>query len=274
MNQLKLEDLSVKIEEETILSNINLEINKGDTVLIVGPNGHGKSTLLKSVLKHYDTEISGGKIIIDNEVVNELSTDEIAQKGIYLASQYPVEIPGLNMLDLIRTEINQDQRVSMTSLYQILNKKMKSLKMNNDLLKRSINENFSGGERKKNEILQMEIINPDFIFLDEIDSGLDVDAIHSISESLINQQKQNKAIVYISHNDKLLLNLIPNKVVVMMNGTIVKTGNFELAKQINQNGYEWLAKELGIELKINNEESFDFDDTLSQTLKGFSCGTK
>lgn len=274
MQKLKLDNLSVTINNETILEDINLEINAGETVLIVGPNGHGKSTLLKAILKHYDTTISNGKIYIDNEDVTDLETDQIAQKGIYLASQHPVEIPGLNMLDLIRTEADQENKISVMKLYQILNQKMKDLKMNNELLKRSINENFSGGERKKNEILQMEIINPDFIFLDEIDSGLDVDALQVISQALLKQKEQKKAIVYISHNNKLLETLIPDKVVLLINGKIAKIGDKSLADQINAEGYEKIAKALNIKLKNteNKDLMFSKEDDLAATLKGFTCG--
>ena len=169
----------------------------------MGPNGHGKSTLLKSIMKHYDTTISQGEIKLDGEIINDLTTDEIARKGIYFAMQYPVEIPGLGMLELLRNEASKDEnKVSVIELYKIVSKKLKDLNMNPDLLNRNINENFSGGERKKNEILQMQVINPKYIMLDEIDSGLDIDAIDTINQVLSQEKANNKTIIYISHNTK------------------------------------------------------------------------
>lgn len=271
---LKLINLGVEINHKPILKNINLEINDGDVVAIMGPNGHGKSTLLKSIMKHYDTTISQGEIKLDEEIINDLTTDEIARKGIYFAMQYPVEIPGLGMLELLRNEASKgENKVSVIELYKIVSKKLKDLNMNPDLLNRNINENFSGGERKKNEILQMQVINPKYIMLDEIDSGLDIDAIDTINQVLSQEKADNKTIIYISHDNKLHSILKPNKVVLIINGEIVEIGDYTLAQEINKIGYQNYAKSKGYKInedQIENDDNFD----LKATNKGFSCNGK
>lgn len=271
---LKLISLGVEINHKPILKNINLEIDDGDVVAIMGPNGHGKSTLLKSIMKHYDTTISHGEIKLDEEIINDLTTDEIARKGIYFAMQYPVEIPGLGMLELLRNEASKDEnKVSVIELYKIVSKKLKDLNMNPDLLNRNINENFSGGERKKNEILQMQVIDPKYIMLDEIDSGLDIDAIDTINQVLSQEKANNKTIIYISHDNKLHSILKPNKVVLIINGEIVEIGDYTLAQEINKIGYQNYAKSKGYKInenQIENDDSFD----LKATNKGFSCNGK
>lgn len=265
---LKLQGVNIEIANKIILHDININIEKGDVVAILGPNGHGKSTLLKAIMNHYDTNIVSGDIIIDGTKTNDLTTDKIARLGVYLAMQSPVEIPGLGMLELLRNEASQnDEKISIIQLYKLLHQKMQDLNMNHELLNRNINENFSGGERKKNEILQMQILNPEYILLDEIDSGLDVDAINSINQVLLAQKQANKTIIYISHDDKLHSALQPNKVVLMINGRIAEVGNYELAKQINQLGYKVYAKQKGLELLEMNEDEF-----LKQTNKGYNCG--
>ena len=263
MNTLKLENFNVEIGSKKILNNINLEIKKGDVVAILGPNGHGKSTLLKSILKHYDTTISSGKIFIDNLDVTNSTTDEIAKNGIYYACQHPIEIPGLKTIELLRNELEiKNKKISIIDLYKNVNKNMENLSLKPEILERSINENFSGGERKKTEILQMQVINPDFIFLDEIDSGLDIDAVNSISNVLIEQKNNNKTIVFITHNEQLLNNLKPNKVILIMNGEIVKISDISLAHEINNYGYEKIAKKLDISISKENDDEF-----LKKTLK-------
>ncbi|MBU3830881.1 MAG: Fe-S cluster assembly ATPase SufC [Candidatus Ureaplasma intestinipullorum] len=270
MNTLKLENFNVEIGSKKILNNINLEIKKGDVVAILGPNGHGKSTLLKSILKHYDTTISSGKIFIDNLDVTNSTTDEIAKNGIYYACQHPIEIPGLKTIELLRNELEiKNKKISIIDLYKNVNKNMENLSLKPEILERSINENFSGGERKKTEILQMQVINPDFIFLDEIDSGLDIDAVNSISNVLIEQKNNNKTIVFITHNEQLLNNLKPNKVILIMNGEIVKISDISLAHEINNYGYEEIAKKLDISIFKENDDEF-----LKNTLKEYKCHGK
>lgn len=277
MQKIELKNLQVEVAGRLILEDLNLEVHRGDVVLILGPNGHGKSTLLKTLMHHYDTKIVGGDIYVDDQVATEWETDQIARSGMYLASQYPVEIPGVSLLELIRTELqHNEQKVSVLKLYQMLNQKMRDLNMSQELLNRSVNENFSGGERKKNEILQMQVLNPDFILLDEIDSGLDVDAVNLISNALQKEREQNKAIIYVSHNDKLLANLVPNKVVLIMNGKIIQVGDYSLAQEVNALGYDGYAKKYGLTLKNQDatEALLDNSDMLKDTLKGYTCGGK
>lgn len=269
--KIKLKNLKISIENNLILDNINLEINKGDVVLILGPNGHGKSTILKSIMRHYDTKIDSGEIIINDEVINDFTTDMIANKfHIYFAVQNPVEIPGLSMIELLRNEASKsDTKISTIELFKAVNTKMQNLQLNNELLSRSINSNFSGGEKKKSEIIQMEILNPDIILLDEIDSGLDVDAIDIIGESLRKQKESGKTIIFISHDERLLNKISPNKVAIIFNGKVTEIGDIELAHHINKIGYKNYAKEKNINL-----DNFIDDDFLKDTNKGYSCNGK
>lgn len=265
MNILKLDNLTVEIENKKILKNINLTIEKGDVVAILGPNGHGKSTLLKTIMKHFDINIKNGNIFIDNENINDYTTDKIANKGIYFASQHPIEIPGLKTIELLRNELeNKNEKVSIIDLYKNVHKNMENLNLKPELLERSINENFSGGERKKTEILQLQIIDPDFILLDEIDSGLDIDAVNSISNVLLEQKNKKKAIIFITHNEHLLEKLNPNKVILIIDGTIVKMGDKNLANEINKNGYDEILKELKIDVRTD-------DNFLKNTIKEHKC---
>lgn len=264
---LKLENVNVEINKNQILKNINFTIEKNDVVLILGPNGHGKSTLLKAIMRHYDTNITNGNIIINGKNTNNWTTDMIAKEGVYLTMQYPIEIPGLGMLELIRNEASKnDEKLNIMDLYRLVNKRMKNLHMNPELINRNINENFSGGERKKSEILQMQILNPEYILLDEIDSGLDVDAINVITNSLLEEKNKGKSIIYISHDNKLFNVLKPNKTILIINGEIVKIGGFELAEEIYKIGYANYAKQHNI--KLDEIE----DDFLKNTNKGFACG--
>ena len=270
MNIMKLENLSVEIAGNLILKNIDFTINKGDVIAILGPNGHGKSTLLKTILKHFDTNIISGSIYIDDIDVTDATTDVIANYGVYFASQHPIEIPGLKTIELLRNELEiKSKKISIIDLYKSVNKKMDNLNLKQELLERSINENFSGGERKKTEILQLQIIDPDFIFLDEIDSGLDIDAINNISKVLLSEKEQNKAIIFITHNETLLNCLKPNKVVVIMDGKIIKTGDINLANEIFKFGYEQIAKEYDIDLSKNEDIKF-----LKNTIKEHKCNGK
>lgn len=270
MNKLEIKNLSVSIEEMPILDDFNLEINKGEVVAIMGPNGHGKSTLFKAILKHYLTEITSGDILIDGESIKDLETNEIANKGIYLASQHPIEVHGLSTIEFLRSILGAktNKSINLFELYQNVNRHMKDLGLDESLLKRSLNDGFSGGERKKNEILQMLVLNPDFVLLDEIDSGLDIDALNSIANVLL-AKKDEKAIVYVSHNNRLFKILKPTKVIMIINGKIAQIGGYELAEKIQAQGYKWVEEELGIKIKSNkNDEDFDFK-------KGIvSCGAK
>ncbi|AJQ45432.1 hypothetical protein JM47_02500 [Ureaplasma diversum] len=268
MEKLTIKNLDVQIEGKLILKNFNLEINTNEVVAIMGPNGHGKSTLFKVIMNHYLTEVINGDILVDDQSILGLETNEIANKGIYLANQHPIEIHGLGMLDFLRTIVatkREQKTVNVFDLYQELSEHMKSLALDPALLKRSLNDGFSGGERKKNEILQMLALDPDFILLDEIDSGLDIDALNAIANVLL-KIKDKKAIVYVSHNNRLFKILKPTKVVMIINGQIAQVGGYELAEKIQNQGYKWVEQELGIKVIEDSETDFEFKKGL------MSCG--
>lgn len=265
MHNLKIQNLNVSINNNKILKNINLSINKGESMVLLGPNGHGKSTLFKTLLKHYSINIDSGDILIDNESIINLTTDEIVNKGIYLSSQNPVEIPGLKTFDLLRTILSKNGQISVLKIYQLINKNLAKLALDQSILDRNINENFSGGERKKIEILILMLMDSDFIFLDEIDSGLDADAINVIGNILLELQNQGKSIIFISHNEKLIDILNPTKAILLYNGEIIKSDNIELAHYINKHGYKKILNELNIDSEtLNNDE-------LKNTNIGFYC---
>ncbi|MCV3743510.1 Fe-S cluster assembly ATPase SufC [Ureaplasma sp. ES3154-GEN] len=261
MQTIKIKNLSVSIDNEKILSDINLTINQGDVIAIMGPNGHGKSTLFKAIMKHYSLSYDMGDILFDDVSINDYETNDIAQQKVFLATQNPIEIPGLAMLDFYRTLVSNyenNENLNVLDLYSKLNEKMKVLSLDSSLLQRSFNDNFSGGEKKKNEILQLAVLNPDFIFLDEIDSGLDVDALKMISNILQEQRVLNKAICYISHNNGLVNLIPPTKVLLMINGQIVQVGDMSLAQRILSEGYAWVEKELGITIsKQKSKDTFE-----------------
>lgn len=267
---INLENIFVEIGQKTVLKDINLKINKNETILVIGPNGHGKSTLFKTIFKHYSTKISSGKYYINDKIANDFSTDQIANEKLYLAMQNPVEIPGLRVLDLLRNEINPNEKISVFELYKKVNKQLVSFNLDNEIIERNINEDFSGGEKKKMEILQLEYLNPDFIFLDEIDSGLDVDSLNIIAQKLIEKQKEKKSIIFISHNIELVKKLNPSRVILIGNGEIIKESDISLAYEIYEKGYKKIFDELNISLNKIEDHSTDLKDTLD----GYYCHGK
>lgn len=238
---LKIKDLNVKIDNKKILNDFNIDIKPGEVHAIMGPNGTGKSTLSKVILSDKRYNIESGNIYFNKEDITNLPTDVIARKGIFLANQLPCEIDGVTTADFLRTAINYNDENQM-SLYEFINKinkAEKDLEMKNDMVHRSINKGFSGGEKKKNEILQMKILEPKFIILDEIDSGLDVDSLRIVSENVNNYLKEHKdaSVLMITHYTRLLEYIKPDFVHVMSNGTIMKSGNYDLAMEIEKEGY-------------------------------------
>lgn len=244
MDKINFKDLSVSIDNKVILKNINFEIKKGDVIALLGPNGHGKSTLLKAVTKHYSTKIENGQILVDDHIINDLKTNEIANLGIFLAPQISEEIPGVLMIDFLKAAINSrfKKKTSLVELYNLIQPVLHDLKMNQDFLHRFVNCGFSGGEKKRSEILQMKLLDPEFIFLDEIDSGLDVDSLKIIVKEIKKMISKDKAFLIVSHNEKIFKEIIPNKVIVIMNQEIVKIGNIKLLEKINKDGYDWIVK--------------------------------
>lgn len=270
MAKLEINNLHVNIGSKKILNKVNATINSGDVVAIMGPNGHGKSTLLKAIMGHYSIQINRGLIKFKNKVLNKLETDERARLGLYLASQAPEEIPGVSNLDFLKSAINARRKTSIAlpELFNKVQSALKSLKMSPELLKRSINEGFSGGEKKKNEILQLKIINPEFAMLDEIDSGLDVDALKVITKELKNwiSEDKTRTLIIVSHYERLFKLIQPNKVFVIVNGSIITQGDYKLANRIDREGYDWIRKQFKIEFKENekNENDFILEDSIGK----------
>ena len=242
MPKIQINNLSISINEKKILNNINLEINKGDVIAIVGPNGNGKSTLLKSIMNHYSVEKESGDILIDGESTNEMEPNEIMKKGIFFAPQNSEEIPGVLMIDFLKAIVNanRDTPIKMAELFKNIEAILKDLNLDRSILKRFVNHGFSGGEKKKSEILQMKLLNPECILLDEIDSGLDVDSIKLVINELKKIVDGEKSLIIVSHQQKIFDVIKPNKVIVIMDGKIIKEGDYSLLEKINNEGYEWL----------------------------------
>ena len=244
---LCINNLKVNIDEKELVKGLNLEMGHGEIHVIMGPNGAGKSTLANTLMGHPKYEITDGEIILEGETINELSTDKRAKKGIFLSFQYPEEIPGVTVEEFLRTA-----KTAVSGLQQrlfpfkkLLKEKMELLEMKEEYATRYLNLGFSGGEKKKNEILQMSILEPKLAILDETDSGLDVDAIKIVAEGVKRVHNENNSILVITHYDKLLDYLEPDFVHILIDGKIIKTGGKELAAEINKKGYENLRMEYG-----------------------------
>lgn len=259
MSVLSIKDLHVAIGDKEILKGINLTINTGETHALMGPNGNGKSTLLGTIMGHPKYKVTQGTITLDGEDVLSMSVDERSRKGLFLGMQYPQEIPGVTNSDFLRSAMNA-RREKPLSLYQFIkamDHATEDLEMDGNLAHRYLNEGFSGGEKKRNEILQMKLLEPKFALLDEIDSGLDVDALRIVADN-INEMRETKkedfGLVMVSHYERLYELVKPTHVHVLVDGNIVVEGGFELIEKINNEGYEWVKKELGIELEKEDKD--------------------
>ncbi|MCI9110446.1 MAG: Fe-S cluster assembly ATPase SufC [Bacilli bacterium] len=244
MKSLKIKDLTVTVNKKTILNDFNLEIKPGEIHAIMGPNGTGKSTLTKVIMGDPNYEIVKGEIYFDDVKINDLPVYERARLGIFLGMQMPMEIEGVSNADFLRTALrSKDENFKLYSFIKELDKTVEDLKMNKDMVHRGINEGFSGGERKKNEILQMHILKPNVVMLDEIDSGLDVDSLKIVGNSVMDYYKEEKpAILLVTHYQRLLDYIKPDFVHIMSSGKIIKSGDAHLVKEIEQNGYENLSE--------------------------------
>lgn len=238
-NLLEIKNLEVKADEKEILKGINLEIKKGEIHVIMGPNGSGKTTTANAIMNNPEYTKEKGSILFEGNDITNSRTDEIAKKGIFMSFQLPEEISGVSVTNFLKYAKNKvtGKPVKIFEFKEELKKYMEELNMNPKNLERSLNVGFSGGEKKKNEILQMLILNPKLAILDETDSGLDVDAIKTVSKGIEMFKNENNAVLIITHNTKILHNLKVDYVHVLVNGKIVKTGNQELAKEIEDNGY-------------------------------------
>lgn len=241
MHILKIENLTVKIEDKIILNDFSLTIKSGETHAIMGPNGTGKSTLSKVIMGDNSYTIISGNIYFDDKLINDLTTDERARLGIFLGMQMPTSIDGVTNADFLRTarSIKDGKDFNLMKFIKEINSTIETLSMDKDMIHRSVNKGFSGGERKKNEILQMYLLKPNTVILDEIDSGLDVDSLKIVGENVENYKKEsNAAILLITHYQRLLDYIKPDFVHIMADGKIIKTGDSSLVKEIEENGYK------------------------------------
>ena len=243
---LSIDNLHVSVEGKPILNGINLDVRAGEVHAIMGPNGSGKSTLSSVIAGNEDYEVTEGDIVYKNENIIELSPEERAHKGIFLSFQYPVEIPGVTVTNFIKTAINSNQKARNESempantMLKKIREKSKLLEIDSKFLSRSLNEGFSGGEKKRNEIFQMAMLEPSLSILDETDSGLDIDALKIVANGVNKLRNKDNAIIVITHYQRLLDHIIPDYVHVLHEGKIVKSGDKDLAHQLEETGYDWI----------------------------------
>lgn len=243
---LKITNLHAGIEDNKILKGINLEIKAGEVHAIMGPNGSGKSTLASVVAGNEVYEVTDGDILFESDSILELSPDERAHKGVFLSFQYPVEIPGVSTINFIKTAINEKRKAEglgdlpARDMLKMIKEKSELLSMDRKFLSRSLNQGFSGGEKKKNEIFQMAMLEPKLAILDETDSGLDIDALKIVANGVNKLKSDNNAVLVITHYQRLLDYIVPDFVHVLHNGKIIKSGGKELAFELEEKGYDWL----------------------------------
>ncbi len=248
---LEIKNLRARIEEKEILKGLSLEIKGGEVHAIMGPNGTGKSTLASTLMGHPKYEVTEGSVTLNGENLLEMAVDERARAGLFLAMQYPSEISGVTNSDFLRSAMNarrgEGNEISLMKFIRELDKRMETLEMDQTFAHRYLNEGFSGGEKKRNEILQMMMLQPSICILDEIDSGLDIDALKIVAKGVNEMRSAERGFLIITHYQRLLNYIKPDFVHVMMQGRIVKSGGSELAERLEAEGYDWIKEELGIE---------------------------
>ena len=246
---LSIKNLHATIGDKEILKGINLEIKAGEIHAIMGPNGAGKSTLASIIAGNENYDVTSGEILLENEDISELAPEERAHKGVFLSFQYPVEIPGVSVTNFMRTSINETRKAQgkdempASDMLKLIREKSELLEIDRKFLSRSLNEGFSGGEKKRNEIFQMAMLEPKLAILDETDSGLDIDALRIVANGVNKLKNENNAVLVITHYQRLLDYIIPDFVHVLMDGKIVKSGGKELAYELEEKGYDWIKAE-------------------------------
>ena len=269
MATLQIINLHAKVEDKEILKGVNLTIKENETLALLGPNGHGKSTLLSVIMGHPKYEVTEGQILLDGQDVLSMSVDERSRAGLFLAMQYPSEVPGVINSDFLKAAMNarREKPLSLFQFYKALDKASSEVKFSMDMVNRSLNEGFSGGEKKRNEIFQMMLLNPAISMLDEVDSGLDVDAIFIVSDAINKIKKEtNMGFLVVSHYARLYDLIHPTRAAVMINGQIVVEGGPEIIKKIDTTGYEWIRTEFGIKIEKDTQDM--------NTISIGSCATK
>ena len=247
---LQIKDVYASVEEKNILKGISLSVNAGEVHAIMGPNGAGKSTLASIIAGKEEFELTKGQITIDGEDITELDAEERAHKGVFLSFQYPVEIPGVSVTNFIKTAINENRKAKglkdmpASEMLKKIKEKADLLEIDRKFLSRSLNEGFSGGEKKRNEIFQMAMLEPKLAILDETDSGLDIDALRIVANGVNKLKSKDNAVIVITHYQRLLEYIVPDFVHVLYDGKIVKTGDASLALELEARGYDWIKEEL------------------------------
>ena len=246
---LSIKNLHASIGDKEILKGINLEVNAGEVHAIMGPNGAGKSTLSAIIAGNENYEVTDGEIFLDGEDLSDLAPEERAHKGVFLSFQYPVEIPGVSVTNFMRTAINETRKANgqeempANEMLKVIREKSELLEIDRKFLSRSLNEGFSGGEKKRNEIFQMAMLDPKLAILDETDSGLDIDALRIVANGVNKLKSDKNAVIVITHYQRLLDYIVPDFVHVLHNGRIVKSGGAELAHELEEKGYDWIKGE-------------------------------
>jgi Fe-S cluster assembly ATP-binding protein len=249
---LSIKNLTVSIEGKEILKNFNLEVKEGEVHAIMGPNGSGKSTLASAIAGREDYDVTEGEIIYKGKNILEMPVEDRAREGIFLGFQYPVEIPGVSMTNFMRTALNEiykykgKEPLSAGEFLKLMEEKKELVEIHDKLANRSVNQGFSGGEKKKNEIFQMAMIDPDLAILDETDSGLDIDALRIVANGVNALKRANNSFVVITHYQRLLDYIVPDVVHVLFDGRIVKSGSKELALELEEKGYDWIKNEIAV----------------------------
>ena len=269
MDILEIKDLHARVEEKEILKGVNLTIKTGEVHAIMGPNGTGKSTLSSVIMGVEKYKVTKGDILLNGKSILDMPVDERARLGLFLAYQNPIEVPGVTNSDFVRQAMaaTSGKSVSLFKFIKEYDTACQSLKMPSDLPHRYLNEGFSGGERKKNEILQMKMLKPKLGILDEIDSGLDVDALRIVGENVYDQVSDTFGCLLITHYQRLLDYIKPDFVHVMINGKFVKTGGTELIEKIDHEGYDWVKRELGIDIENQEEKAPELLGACAHSMK-------